>query len=152
MFNADEVQAIQEIPISNIGVPDKLVWTASKDGQYSVRTGYQVARLCKSKTRGDEGSSLRRDEEDRNLWKGIWNMNIKKKIQHFIWRVCHNRIPVNSSLRKRGIELDKSCRFCGEGREIVEHLFFHFDQAKTIWKLTPVQWEGLDSPDITIKE
>lgn len=67
LFSADEVRAIQEIPISNMGAPDRLVWTASKNGQYSVRMGYQVARQCKSKAREDEGSSLRREDEDKNL-------------------------------------------------------------------------------------
>lgn len=27
-------------------------------------------------------------------------MNIKKKVQHFIWIACHNRLPVGSSFRR----------------------------------------------------
>lgn len=132
MFSEEEVQAIRGIPIRRVSVQDRLVRNLAKNRQYTVNSSYKVTKLCEKKVQGEEGSSRRREDEDRNLWLGIWNMNIKKKIRHFIWRVCHDRIPVNANLRNRGIEVNETRRQCGEGRETVEHLFFHCDTAKLI--------------------
>lgn len=68
---------------------------------------------------------------------------MKKKVQHFVWRACHNKIPVEVNLKKRGIKVEGVCRQCGEEMETVECLFFHCQRAKNIWKLAPVQWDGL---------
>lgn len=71
-------------------------------------------------------------------------MNIKKKIQHFIWCACHDILPVLSSLVKRKMKVDIRCKLCGEGEETIEHLFFDCSEAKATWKLALVQWDGLD--------
>lgn len=68
---------------------------------------------------------------------------MKKKVQHLVWRVCHNKIPVEVNLKKTGIKVEGVCRQCGEEMETVEHLFFHCQRARNIWKLAPVQWDGL---------
>lgn len=138
--------------MSSMGASDKLQWAYSKTGQYTARSGYEVARQIKRTARREEGCSSRQEDEERNLWNGIWGMNIKKKLQHFLWRVCHNRIPVNANLKQKGLEIDDICRLCGEEKETVEHLFFHCFHAKTIWKLAPVQWEGLDTSCDSFKE
>lgn len=95
-----------------------------KNGQFSVSSGYKVAKLCKKKVSGEEGSSSKRENEDRKLWMGIWNMNITKKIQHFIWRVCHNRIPVNVNLRKRELRLIKRVDYVERGGKQLNTFFF----------------------------
>lgn len=124
-FSAEEIQVINRTPIGIMGISDCLDWIASKHGQYTVSSGYKVAKICGEKAKREVGTSTRRNEEERNLWKGIWSMNVKKKLQHFIWRACYNRLPVSSSLRKKGIELDKTFKLCGKEKETVEHLFFH---------------------------
>lgn len=67
-----------------MGISDRLVWNASKHGQYRVSSGYKVVKTYGEMAKGELGTNTRRNEEERNLWKGIWSMNIKKKIQHFI--------------------------------------------------------------------
>lgn len=69
LFSADEVQAILRIPVSSLGLADRLVWHASNNGQYSVRTGYTVARALKKREAGDEGSSSRAEKED--AWSSV---------------------------------------------------------------------------------
>lgn len=43
LFNAEEVSLIKEVPVSAVGVKDRLIWKHSKDGHYTIKTGYQVA-------------------------------------------------------------------------------------------------------------
>lgn len=52
------------------------------------------------KEKRDEGPSSKRDEDERKMGKIVWNLNIKKKIQNFIWKVYHDRIVVRSYLKK----------------------------------------------------
>lgn len=101
---------------------------------------------------GDEGSSEQREQEDGKLWKTIWTMDIKCKLQHFIWCACLNRISVGANLKKRGMEVDGICKYCGEAMEIVEHLVFHRAKAKLLWKLAPVQWDGIQQHIFSFKE
>lgn len=51
----------------------------SKNGQYSINSGYKVAKLCEKKVKGDEETSERKEKEEQKCWKGIWRLNIKKK-------------------------------------------------------------------------
>lgn len=73
------------------------------------------------------------------MWRRIWSLNVRKKVLHFIWRACHNKISVGDNLRKRGLKVDGMCKQCGEELETVEHLFFHCQKAQNIWKLAPGQ-------------
>lgn len=111
-----------------------------------------MARLCVVRAKEEEGSSTSRCEEDRMMWRGIWNLNIKKKVQYFLWRACHNRLPVGTNLKKRGIELDEMCKLCGEEKETAEHVFFHCPTAQLIWKLAPVRWEGVDQQITSVQD
>lgn len=152
LFSPTEIQAINRTPISKMGYTDKLFWSFSNSVQYSVKSGYKVARICFEKAKRGEGPSAGRKEEDRNMWTGIWKLNIKKKIQHFLWRACHNRLLVSSNLKKRGIELDKVCKLCGEGKETADHLFFKCSKAQTTWKLAPIRWESFDQHTTSVED
>lgn len=97
----------------------------------------------KQKAKGKEGSSTTREEDDEKLLKKIQKLDIKKKVQHFIWKACHDRIPIGVKLKERRIITDNRCRYCGEEAETLEHLFFHCNKVKLFWKLTPVSCEVL---------
>lgn len=97
---------LRKTPVSMMGNMDRMVWNHSKDGEYTTKSGYQM-----EKSEGDKGK----------MWKKVWSLNIKKKIQHFLWRAVHNQIPVESNLKKRGIQVEGICKQCGEGMETVEH-------------------------------
>lgn len=143
---------MKQTPISILGIADRLVWNHSKSGQYTVNSGYKWAKALDKRLRGDEGTSSDTAERDAKLWKEIWNLNVKKKIQHFIWRACHDRIPVGTSLKKKGMMIDDVCKQCGEAKETVEHLFFFCPRARITWKLAPVHWEGLEHSTFSFKE
>lgn len=86
------------------------------------------------------------------LWKKVWNLDIKRKIQTFIWKACHDRIPVGVNLKKRGLKIYETCKLCGKQVESAEHLFFHCRKSKLIWKLSLVSWEGMQSGTGSFKQ
>lgn len=102
--------------------------------------------------KGEEGTSYGRTEEEKKLWKMVWSLNIKKKIQYFIWKTCYDRLPVATNLRKRGIQVDEVCRICGEETETTKHILFHCGRSQLIWKLTPVGWDGMIQQTNSFKE
>ncbi|CAH2944887.1 MAG: hypothetical protein PCALPYG88_7425, partial [uncultured Paraburkholderia sp.] len=106
----------------------------------------------RSKRGREKGQSSSGGEEEARMWKQIWSLNIKKKLKHFIWKACHDRLPVGSNVQKRGVKVDGICMQCGEASESGEHLFFHCRKSKLIWKLAPVSWEGSMSFDGSVKE
>lgn len=116
---------------------DKWLWKFAKDGNYSVRDGYnQVMREKVS------GSGLLK------VWsKLVWNRWAPTKINCFMWRLVLDRLPTRPNLMKRNIlcqEEAVSCVLCEDGvEESVEHLFFQCKFASYIWKLVE-HWMGIE--------
>lgn len=71
IFNEAEIQSIKRTPISSLGLFDRLIWIASKNGQYTVKSGYRIAMLYEKKVKEDEETSVRKGDEERLLWRGI---------------------------------------------------------------------------------
>lgn len=69
LFNEADVRAILTTPISIMGLSDKLIWPHTKTGQYSVRSGYKMAKSLKREARGNEGLSAGRDKEEERYGK-----------------------------------------------------------------------------------
>lgn len=70
-------------------------------------------------------------------------MPIKPKLKHFMWRCLHDWLTTGCAIKRRGIEADDICKRCGVATETREHLFFHCQESIHIWKLAPLNWEGL---------
>ena len=68
---------------------------------------------------------------------------MKHKVKHFIWRCLRHSLPVNEQINKRTRKGSLVCRCCGEKVETIEHMLFFCNNAKTTWKLAPIQWDGL---------
>lgn len=152
LFNEADVRAILRTPFSIMGLLYKLIWPLTKIGQYSINSRYKMAKNLERVARGNKGSGAGRDKGEEVLWKRIWSLNIKKKVQHFIWRACHNKIPVEVNLKKRDVKEDDRCKQCGEGLETIKHLFFHCPKVQIIWKLDHVHWDGLEMLTVFFKD
>ncbi|GKA88942.1 reverse transcriptase [Tanacetum coccineum] len=67
-----EVDFVSQIPISNTGAQDKLVWHYDDKGNYSVRSGYRQALLLKEKDLNHASSSSSPTGE-------FWKQNLASK-------------------------------------------------------------------------
>lgn len=65
---------------------------------------------------------------------------MKPKLKHFLWKCMHNWLPTNGVVKKRGVNCEEICKRCGLDKESREHLFFHCQESKLIWKLAPIKW------------
>ncbi|XP_027148760.1 uncharacterized protein LOC113749274 [Coffea eugenioides] len=145
IFNAEDCKRILATPLSLYGGKDKLIWPYSKNGEYSVRSGYMVAKEMQQEGAGvvvQQGRSSR-NEQGTEVWKFLWSLNMKYKLKHFIWKGLHNILPVNEVIKRRVGKGSELCACCGEQPETLEHMFFFCKHAELIWKASPMQWDGL---------
>ena len=89
-----------------------------------------------------EGDS--RNKRNTKVWKIIWNLNMKHKLKHFIWKCLHRILPVNEVIKSRIGKGEDKCLCYGEGTETLEHMLFFCQQATMIWKDAPVRWDGME--------
>ncbi|XP_027182377.1 uncharacterized protein LOC113780798 [Coffea eugenioides] len=146
VFEEEDCQRILDIPISKCGGKDRLVWSFSNSGEYFVKTGYAVAKDLQRKKKGvcqQQGSSSR-NEFKSGVWKLLWGLNVKHKLKHFVWKCLQRILPVNETVRRRTGQGDDRCCCCGERTETLEHMFFFCKHAELIWKVAPINWEGLN--------
>ena len=123
-----DAEAILQIPISNCSPPDKLIWHATRNGKYTVRSGYHL--LLHEVQTSNPGSS-RLGERD-PLWKTIWSMSVLAKIRSFLWRACHESLPSKLGLMRRKIVDSPWCENCGTGVEDCLHALWKCPALDTV--------------------
>ncbi|CAA0808800.1 Ribonuclease H-like superfamily protein [Striga hermonthica] len=143
LFNEEEQAAILKITSLQPGEEDRLVWLCGKNGKHSAVASYDYLVNEKWKQL-DIAEPSKGQAEVMKMRKRMWKLNIKGKIKHFLWKCVNNILPVNTCIAKRGIHIDAKCQLCGEEPETVYHMFFTCPKTILIWKLAPIQWDGLD--------
>ncbi|PNX94194.1 cytochrome p450 [Trifolium pratense] len=90
IFPLDVVNRILEIPLFDIVEEDKLVWVDSMDGQYSVKSGYNM--LLNSIGRAVD---LKKQED----WNCLWKIHAPSKAKNLLWRICKGCLPTRTRLQ-----------------------------------------------------
>ena len=151
-FIKEDAEKILRMPISVCRREDKIAWIHSKDGQYLVTTSYKkmMQKAESSTQQGQQAAGPSVDESDNNLWKTLWNLNIKHNLKIFIRRCINNTLPTKENIfrKKKG---DTQCKECGEGMEIVEHIFYQCSKAQLRWELSPINWDGMRQQNACFK-
>lgn len=80
--------------------------------------------------------------------KDLWNMGISSSISIFIWRLLSNRIPVDTKLQWRNIELASKCHCCLNRPRIetLQHLFVQGEGALKVWNEFDAWFPGNSHP------
>ncbi|XP_072088190.1 uncharacterized protein [Arachis hypogaea] len=130
LFPPEVCEQILKTPISIVRKEDSLFWPFREDGNYSIKTGYQVAKLETLEGLSENPST---STDNRELWKEIWNMNVPSKIRMFLWKAAQNIIPVNSNLYKRRLRDNPICSICKKEEETVEHAVLLCEWTRGTW-------------------
>jgi len=111
------IQKILAIPICRTNQDDILFWPRSKDGSYTVKTGYQL--LCELEKAEDALSS--NTASKKASWNHIWKLNIPNKMRFFCWRTCSEALPTLQNLYRCKVIGSPVCSTCGQHEETTLH-------------------------------
>ena len=129
-----EAERIHSIPVSHFPMEDLLIWPLTTDGNYSVKSAYQ---LLSSESRSALPSSSE-TEGCKHFWNGIWKLQVPNKVKHFLWRASRESLPTKLNLFSRHVLPDKFCNLCKEHLEDTIHCLWLCDGVKGIWLSNPV--------------
>lgn len=94
--------------ILHTGVNDKLMFTWSNNGEFSVNGAYSMLVQAQPLT-----SPIGSDDV-RGLWRGIWkNKGVTPRIRSFFWKAMIGALPSAYALSKKIANIETSCRVCG---------------------------------------
>ena len=97
LFVNFEAENILSIPLSICLPRDKLVWAATPNGFFTVKSAHWIAMAAA----GTEQEGTLGASGQKQLWKTIWSAEVPNKIKNFVWRACQNIIPTKSNLCRR---------------------------------------------------
>ena len=129
LFTEDEALLILKIPLSVRSAEDRLIWHYDRNGIFSVKSGYHVARSFKNLA----SSSTSSGTNGNSLWKKLWGLCIPPKVRLFVWRLLRGILPSKGNLRKKVLLADVDCVFCHSHVANDLHLFKHCDVLESFW-------------------
>jgi ribonuclease HI len=134
-FDEGTADQIMQVQISKDGA-DFIRWPHTKNGMYSVRSAYNLARtdsffVSRSKQGGGSSSSAANEEKQ---WKMVWKINAPGKMKIHMWRFAHDCLPTGVQLVHRHIPASSACVFCGRSED-VEHAFLQCQFAQEVWRV-----------------
>jgi hypothetical protein len=131
LFEKEEVQMIQSIPLSNTNQRDMLIWRGTANGLFSVKSAYYIQQelLATSLAVSTSGAGKQ------GCWKDIWALPVPNVEKNFMWRACHDLLPTRVNLFRRKVITDPSCLFCGAAAETGFHVLWDCPSAKDVWSM-----------------
>jgi hypothetical protein len=127
-----DVNRILQIPLHSRGFDDFVAWGFTKNGKYTVRSGYHLQWRLQF---GASAShlALPGSSATNPVWKMLWKIDVPSKIKIFIWRALHGILPLKCILANRHIGISSECPICGQGPEDIRHLLFSCPMAQELW-------------------
>ena len=135
LFYPHEAEVIKGLPLSARCPSVKIIWAASSNGLFSVRSAYSLAvNLSKLETVGTSSDN----SQVRQFWRRIWSLPVPHKLRHFVWRVCKEILPTKANLMKRKVLQHGICEECCTKVETTGHVLWSCKKAKDTWAYSKV--------------
>ncbi|CAL1374304.1 unnamed protein product [Linum trigynum] len=126
-FPAEMIQTVLQIPLRGFHERDKLIWSSSKDGNYTVKDGYHV---WLQQFKVEEGVEPAGDE---GVWKKLWAAKVAPKVKIFLWKFARNVLPTGDHISGKSQRWGDQCPFCNL-KETQLHFFGDCSWTSRIWR------------------
>ncbi|XP_013607959.1 PREDICTED: uncharacterized protein LOC106314671 [Brassica oleracea var. oleracea] len=136
----EDIPLIRSLAISSTHSRDTFCWSYTRNGQYTVKSGYWVAQNVLKPSAEKEVL----EPSITKLQAFVWQIKAPKKICHLIWQLLIDHVAVTRNLTRRNMRCDNYCPRCGELEETVTHAVFECPPALQVWSLSSTP----TSPDI----
>lgn len=135
-FCERDTTEITAIPLM-LHAHDLRIWSHSKDGTYTVRSGYHLAMNIIYTGRGNSVNGE---------WDKLWDLNIPPKVKNLAWRTVRNWLPTRINLQSKRVMVPSTCANCDSMLEQPWHLFYTCQFAQACWEISAVKNEVNQSP------
>lgn len=85
----EEANVICKIPISKLGLKDKMICGFTKTVNFSVKSAYHLDISVKRRDKGEPSAF----SNEGQVWKGIWKLNVPAVVKNFMWKAVSNCLP-----------------------------------------------------------
>ncbi|XP_022549590.1 uncharacterized protein LOC111201644 [Brassica napus] len=144
--NPEDIPLIRSLAISSSHRRDTFCWSYTRNGQYSVKSGYWVAQNLLKTAEAQEilEPSITKPQAF------AWKLKAPTKICHLIWQLLTGHVAVTRNLARRNMRCDNYCPRCGDLDESVTHAIFECPPALQAWTLstTPTSPEVFPLPSV----
>ncbi|KAF5478245.1 hypothetical protein F2P56_004821 [Juglans regia] len=69
----------------------------------------------------------------KQMWKLVWNLNVPRKVKHFIWKALQSILPTKLNMWKRNVVEDATCPICKKEEESIQHVLWNCPAANNVW-------------------
>jgi hypothetical protein len=129
-----EAAQIYAIPLTNTNSEDFISWYGTKDGNYTVKSGYQAIIGWKDSNTTNSSSHSIADTR----WKKLWSLDVPPKQNHLTWCILNNALPVKENLLYKGNNCAPLYSYCNTKIESMNHIFLECDWARQAWFACPL--------------
>ena len=126
------MEEISNIPLSNSLPSDKLIWTGTSNGLFTVQSTYKLAM----ESYGNFCCASSSNDNLCYFWKKLWRLPAPHKVRHFLWHTCRDILPTKVNLKRRKVLSEDLCEKCMLELETSSHLFWSCSRAKRVWSCT----------------
>jgi ribonuclease HI len=112
------------VPLFDDVGEDHLVWDDDMNGNYSVKSGYNLLlepTIAAVTTQGKED------------WKWIWKIQAPPKAKHLLWRICKGCLPTRVRLQEKHVQCPVICPLCELEEEDDWHVIYGCESSKIAW-------------------
>lgn len=129
LFSREESAIICNIPICPQRQQDKLVWVGTKNGVFTIRSAYHMAKDREEDSRRCSSNY----DLSHKLWRTVWNVKASTMVKVFLWKASNNILPSKLNLFRKGITMDALCPICGLVEETMEHILWNCESTWDVW-------------------
>jgi hypothetical protein len=130
VFLPFERDQIHQIPLIKEQDEDQLMWPYTKEGSYTVKSGYHIIKTWQDNANSAPTST---NTLDTKFWKTLWSLSTIPRHKVLFWRIIQQAIPVKTALNKRSIQGQVICPRCFQKEETIDHVFKHCHYADKVW-------------------
>ncbi|CAG7897152.1 unnamed protein product [Brassica rapa] len=130
--NPEDIPLIRSLATNSAHRRDTFCWNYTRNGQYTVKSGYWVAQNVLM----TEGEKEVLEPSITKLQAFAWKIKAPSKICHLIWQLLTGYVAVTRNLERRNMRCDNYCPRCGELEESVTHAIFECPPALQVWTLS----------------
>ena len=123
-----EAAKIKSLLVCMTPQEDILIWPKSKEGVYTVKSGYQL--LCEMEDR--EMASASTIGGNKKFWADLWKLRVPNKVKTFAWRVCTNSLLTMENLLKRKVVQLALCSNSKREPENVVHALWGCEKVRQV--------------------